>query len=639
MAKKTKREVFKKPSPEENKAREEALIRTWERRIKTSVQYKALQAYRRYVQQEEKFVPLTFKEWTVWPVGGQLTEGFLQGLKPFVPGGVYVKRRGPRQAWTDKYIPPPGKDYVIIDWDDMPNKLPPELVDIIREAFTYPSPRKPKTFAVPSHPLMFTLVAMFAGRPEKIPRKLLEKPYKDRTLEEQKQADEFLDAIFEQKPTRALEDLKEKAGKDEIVGIALVSDSPRVEAKAGISGTLFSKDFQFREESLGIYIKRIFGPVGLRHLLGLLIGLDDNLRQGTFSWSVNEHLERLGYRKIKGGRGESFSPELKKMASEIVKIFTSLFITEWRKDRRGKRIEIEGKRLFYIEGFQLKMFNKEILDERITLGATNFWYKHAFEPPDGESPQYTKLLRKIARVNHQNHPLTIYLAPLLAIFWRIDPRGKSLSVKNLMEWCNLDAGRRKMENIHKLQAELDYMKEHGFLGDWKSSGENPLPSKCQDPLKCILTLTPPYWLKKEFRKIMTKKETFRLTGPQKRPLLTKEEIATLIKKLGYTQQDFANHIGKSRQWISGILRGTKHISRETSDKIREKFGHLLPPEISQRQEVGKKRSPKGPPSEDYSYDSEKHKKGSGWRSFIETGRKLFGTNAEKKEAKDTKDVN
>jgi len=35
----------------------------------------------------------------------------------------------------------------------------------------------PNTFAIPSHSLMFSLLAIFAGRPEKIPRKLLEKPY------------------------------------------------------------------------------------------------------------------------------------------------------------------------------------------------------------------------------------------------------------------------------------------------------------------------------------------------------------------------------------------------------------------------------------------------------------------------------
>ena len=57
---------------------------------------------------------------------------------------------------------------------------------------------------------------------------------------------------------------------------------PEVEASARISRTLFSEGLNFREEALAVYIKRTFEAEGLRHLLGLLIGLEENFRQGQF---------------------------------------------------------------------------------------------------------------------------------------------------------------------------------------------------------------------------------------------------------------------------------------------------------------------------------------------------------------------
>lgn len=121
---------------------------------------------------------------------------------------------------------------------------------------------------------------------------------------------------------------------------------------------------------------------------------------------------------------------------------------------------------------------------------------------------FTKLLKKIAQENHRNHPLTIYLAPLLAIFWRMKPEQK-LSVKSLMDWCNLDIrDHNRIYNLRDLEAELNYMKKAGYLGEWINDGESPLPSDCKDPFKCVLTLIPPDWLKEELKQIEEKKKKF-----------------------------------------------------------------------------------------------------------------------------------
>ena len=77
-----------------------------------------------------------------------------------------------------------------------------ELEKKEKELVTWTSKAKEfdkSTFAIPSHSLMFTLLAMFSGKPEKIPRKILEKTYQERTSEEQIKAEKFLNSILETK--------------------------------------------------------------------------------------------------------------------------------------------------------------------------------------------------------------------------------------------------------------------------------------------------------------------------------------------------------------------------------------------------------------------------------------------------------
>lgn len=415
------------------------------------------------------------------------------------------------------------------------------------------------TFALPSHALMFTLLAMFAGKPDMIPRRLLSKPHSEWTAIEQKEAEEFLSTIL--KVERNTSYLNGRESVEEKY-IAVVSDNPKVEAEAEIDISLFNADIRFREISLALYIKRTFGAEGLRHLLGLLIGLEENFRKGHFIWSVNEHLERLGHRRKANG---TFDYDLKKTASEIIRVFQSLFITARKKE--GKKEVIQGERLFSIDGFRQEIFDKVVIDEKIKLRATDFWYKNAFEPKDGHTAKYTKLLKKIAQENHRQHPLTIYLTPLLAIFWRMNPQQK-ISIQSLMDWCDLDpSGRYKMRDLRSLESELNYMKEHGYLGDWSHTGEKILPSECTDPFNCSLTLTPPDWLDEELKLIQSNREIPALENKENK-VATIEELKEIFKASKLTVRQFGNHLGITGPMVSLLLNQKRHITKEVSEKLR-----------------------------------------------------------------------
>ncbi len=416
-----------------------------------------------------------------------------------------------------------------------------------------------ETFALPSHPLMFTLLAMFAGKPDMIPRRLLTKPHSEWTQKEHQEAEEFLSSIIKTEKTTSY-----ASGQEEVQSkhIAVISDNPKVEASAQIDISLFKSDLHFREVSLALYIKRTFGAEGLRHLLGLLIGLEENFRKGHFIWSVNDHLARLGHKKKANG---SYDHELKKTSSEIIRIFQSLFITARRKD--GKSEVIRGERLFSIDGFQQELFDKVIIDEKIKLRATDFWYKNAFDPKDGQSAKYTKLLKKIAQENHREHPLTIYLTPLLAIFWRMSPQQK-ISVNNLMDWCHLgNDGRYKLRDLRSLESELNYMKEHGYLGEWSHTGEKALPSECDNPFNCSLTLTPPEWFGQEVKLIQSNKEIPALEKKEDK-MVDFQEFKEIYKKSSLNVRQFGNHLGITGQMVSYLLNEKRQITKEVSDKVR-----------------------------------------------------------------------
>lgn len=424
-----------------------------------------------------------------------------------------------------------------------------------------------RTFAMPSNFLMFTLLAMFAGKTEKIPRKLLIKPPHQRTEREQKEADELIRSIL-----RTERDIDYTPEGKEVIRereVAIVSDNPRVEAEAEIDPSLFPNYlndpswFAVREGRLAYRLRTTFGPEGLRHLLGYLIALEESGRSGTFEWEINEHLKRLGYKKDKG----AYRTRDKKTASEILQTLTSLSITATEK--KGKKESVSWNKLFLVAGGTREINNKRIIRETVTIQAAHKWYESAIHGTDDQGPQYTKLLKRIATTNHRNNPLTLYLGPLFAIWWRMKPK-QELTIKRILEWCDLGKNSKRLrEEIRDLEGELNYMKSHGYLGEWSTKG-GQLPSEHPEPLKCVLTFSPPEWFQEDIKAIEEKREAY-LFAPGKELPLTRKEFTNVFEASKLSQRAFGNNLGVSHQMIGAVLRGEKQISPKLSKKVREMF--------------------------------------------------------------------
>lgn len=434
------------------------------------------------------------------------------------------------------------------------------LVDSVREVLTKEAKGK-KTFAMPSHDIMLSLICIFSGKPTRLPKWLLDKPAELRTPEEKQQAKEFVNSIIQQ-DTHIDYGLDGKA-IEETSYYSIIADNPKVKAWTGIEGTLFENDLITKGEALAAAIKRTYGPEGLKHLLAFIIALDEAGRSGTIFWKVNEHLDRLGKRQNKQKR--AYKTEDRQRALEILKILISLVLN--LENKTGKRERIQAMRLFSIDGFEVEKLDQQVINETIVLRATDIWYRNAITPPNGRAPMFTQLLKKIAQEYHKNHPLTIFMAPLFAIMWRInvDKDGWKLSVENLMKWCNLETkGPNVSHNYKDMLTELDYMKEAGYLGAWD------LEPREGGKYQAMLTLTPPDWLKETNKAIANKRVLSLPEGQQQKPL-TQEEFTKIFKASELNQKQFANTLGVSQQTVGFILTGARKPSRKLSDKVREVY--------------------------------------------------------------------
>lgn len=427
------------------------------------------------------------------------------------------------------------------------------------------------SFAIPSTFYMLLLLPLFTGRADRIPKKLITMNNKDLNEEEKEKINLYLNSTFNR--NTLIEMLPTGESIENEIVTAIITDNQKINALAQIDKSLFSENLEYAENELALYINKTFGSEGIKHFLGYLVALEEYGRKGTFYWNVNEHLERLGYKRKSSG---SFKPELKKNAVEIIKLLSSLFISA--SEAKGDNKKIEARKLFSIIGLKLEEMNQEIINESIEIRAEDFWYKTAFEPEDDTSPQYSKLLRDVVKEHSKNHSTTLYLAPLFAVFWRIN-KAKGyfdLSVSSLLEWCNIDIindPTHKKTKLQDMENEFNYMVEKKYIGKWKCKNDAQLPSEASNPFEIILRFYPPDWLKTELDAIASKQYSYNLKRDKQKllknvQLVTKDELKKIFKKSGLSNKDFADKIGYSPSLLSLCLRGKRKISKKMSIKIR-----------------------------------------------------------------------
>jgi hypothetical protein len=415
---------------------------------------------------------------------------------------------------------------------------------------------------MPSTTTMMMIIPLFTGRYPNIPSKLLSKP--DSKNQELEDISKYMDALVETKTEGY-----SASGKENVSVFINLPENSIVEAKAMTTNqNIFSNLKNYHNDNVAYMMSQVFGIEGLRHFLGLIVCMEEQGRTGTFIWNVNEHLQKLGYRRKSNG---AFNPTLKKMASQLVMTLDQLMIIADKK--HGVKTSIKGQKLFSIIGFDIQQNNNEIINESITIRAEDFWYNSAFKLTEKASPKYTKLLKSIVKESHRSHPITIIWAPLLAIFWRMNIERK-FSVDSIFKWCNMEtSGKKKSSNIAKLEKELDYMIEKNYLGGWLcNDDENLKPSQTANPVNCVLTFYPPEWMTFELKQIDDKKDTYhkKLTSVEKNAI-NNELFMECFQKANMNITAFCKTVSIGRRTFYNYRDGSRSVPDDVIGKLRNAF--------------------------------------------------------------------
>ena len=438
---------------------------------------------------------------------------------------------------------------------------------IFKEIRSVLTPETKKYFAIPSNELMFLILPLFAGLTKRIPKKLLTENYNS------KEAKEYIDSVLDMNTIETKDEYYQPQTITKTV--AILQDTAKHKATANIPERLFN-DIENREADLALRLKQTFGAKGIKHFLGYLLQLDEHGRNGRFIFSVNKQLQLLGYKRYSN---RDYDPEEKELAGQIFDIMTSISITIEEKDRANNG-RIVNKPLFVRTGDATTITKGQLSENtQHEVLAQPFWYGKSFTALEGkQSQQYTKLLKKIVKESAKEHPITLYLAPLFAVKWRIDysHRTKCINWKlsTLLEWIGekLDGNtEHRKQKLRHLETEFEYMKANGYLGEWNTGNGESLSYKNLDE---VISFFPPKELEEQLEAIATKREKYIESATRKEltgevATVTKEEFLLLMKRSGLNQKQFANTLGISPALISKIKKGEKPISKELNFRLLE----------------------------------------------------------------------
>jgi len=251
-------------------------------------------------------------------------------------------------------------------------------------------------------------------------------------------------------------------------------------SQARTSLTLFDDDPLWSEGELSTLIKRQFGPVGLKHLLGVLIAADEQAAEpgmppGSFVFDASHHLDLLGYSRSNrvNGKGYHTARHLRE-AREIVTLLCALTIVQETRlgSHRGATVKV---RLLLdeasAEAWEETIADGERIKERITTNEKIFlrFNPHLFMAAAKGSSRtryiYTLQLRKLARENARSHGLTLTLGVHLPIKFRLNGcRPLRYSARAFLRMAGIAEDEYTgLEHLERLENALRHMVEQGYL--------------------------------------------------------------------------------------------------------------------------------------------------------------------------------
>ncbi|MFN4151533.1 MAG: hypothetical protein ACK4IX_11365 [Candidatus Sericytochromatia bacterium] len=285
----------------------------------------------------------------------------------------------------------------------------------------------------------------------------------------------------------------------------------------------------------------------MRHFLALIQGIDENGRNGRLESSINEHLEKLGYKREKTG---SFNSRIKLIASNIIRILGGLQIEDV--EYKNNKYSYNLKKIFTLKGHDIDFnSNKNIIENKFEIVAEDWWYLNSF---NSENPKYSKILKDIIFEDHKIHSITISLVPILSVIWS-DKKDFTISAKELMSLCNLEHSNKNFKN---LTTELEYMKYRGYIRDFI------IETNTKSNLSSLVKIISPNWFNKSIETIQKKEDKIISSKIKK---LNWDNIEKIIADKNISIEELASILDVSLRTLYYLKSGVKQVSKKMSDKI------------------------------------------------------------------------
>lgn len=302
--------------------------------------------------------------------------------------------------------------------------------------------------------------------------------------------------------------------------------------------TVDAEDGSLQEEIIKA-LRDTISPEGFKHWAALLLLMSkQGARQGWVRWTMEDHLNALGYSE----RVRYNQQRLDEIA-KVIELFTKLELIVYNPTgtiraesplvhvgTRYKRLE---KSRWQLDGLELR------INPLLYSGVRNM---ETGKPGN----QWFPVPEELAQIDHIRHPNAIPLALLMAIRWHWDlfqgdQQKKyylALKGKNLLELADMEVGNtNKKRTWIQLERELDELKKIGLLGRWEWHGQ----ARSQEG---VCRFYPAEWLLDRTIRKLRPTEAIPIDIPK-----TGKELRSWREEKGWTQANLAKHIGVSRKTI------------------------------------------------------------------------------------------
>jgi len=492
---------------------------------------------------------------------------------------IFKIKGGPYFTQIKKVTIPAGKPLPLEPLPPNPSVLESSKFLIIREFLEqyFKGLWTKRYFTVPAkHKYWNALLLLFTGNPGIFRKPAFKKTYEERTPEEQAEVEA---------ETQKLIGIKEMEGQNQpdIKGVDAVKIyTPKVDIQlkkntdeTGEAGDilfaeiisenekteLFKDPEYIREKALRQFYETIGSPEGLRHFLAILEGLDDAGQKGFYTFKMDEHLDRLGFKRY----NNAHRVKHKEKAIEVIRTLSNTVLEV--EDPENENFNVSFTLLK--TSIRHDKITRKVKDLIISMDP---WYIHSFQGAEDKEPQFMRLLRELPKENHRDHPYTLLLIPRLATFWRIEKRpGKIIKLSSILAFLNINNSKTYKENIRILESELNYMKSRDHLGDWHHDGNHEKMAESSNPENIKITFVAPDWAIKEINALKEKHESLFSSKPTEdiNPMKKTEFLDIyeyLLKR--YSQREMARHMGISRTNLSNFKTGKRPVTDEMAQKIR-----------------------------------------------------------------------